>query len=154
MIARPPPGLYRYATQRMPGEGLRIGVTRHLPRGVRREDWPRRGYFDVWLPLIAPSAELLKEYRDGQVTWTVFARRYRAEMKQPACRQAIDLLAAFSHATPISLGCYCEDETRCHRTLLLPLVLKSRSFFLMPAEPLPPSSPPCYLAELDPPMDR
>ena len=154
MKASPPPGLYRYATPRMPGEGLRIGVTRHVPRGVRKEDWQRCGYFDLWLPLLAPSAELLKAYLDGHLTWSVFARRYRAEMKQPACRQAIDLLAAFSHTTPINLGCYCEEETRCHRSLLLPLVLKSRFSLSLPAGPAQLTSPPCYLAEFEPPMDR
>ncbi len=151
MTPVPCPGVYRYATPRQPGEGLRIGVTRHPPRGVRREDWQRRGYFDLWLPLLAPSAALLKQYREEKVTWAVFARRYRAEMKQPACRHSIALLAAFSHTTAFSIGCYCADETRCHRSLLLPLVLAGRDAFAQEAQAPTASfaSPPCYLGELE-----
>lgn len=140
---------YRYATPRQAGEGLRIGVTRYPPRGVRREDWQRRGYFDLRLPLLAPSAALLKGYRAGRTPWAVFARRYRAEMKQPACQQMIAVLAAFSETTPFSIGCYCADETRCHRSLLLPLILAARADSPATAEEAATfASPPCYLAEM------
>lgn len=150
----PPPGTYRYATDRVEGEGLRIGVTRHVPRGVSKGDWKKRGYFDLWLPLLSPSAELLKTYRDEKITWAVFARRYRTEMKRPECRQVIDLLATFSLSTPFGIGCFCVDESHCHRSLLLPLILASRKS-LTPSQMSTPAyaSPPCYLAELGGVMD-
>lgn len=119
------PGLYRYGAPRAAGEGWRVGVARRLPRGVRREDWRKQGHFDLWLPLLAPTAELVKAYRGGEIAWAVFARRYRTEMKQPECRQVIDLLAGFARTTPFSLGCFCEDESRCHRSLLQRLILDS-----------------------------
>ncbi len=116
------PGIYRYGSERGPGEGLRIGVTRHPPRGVKKEDWARLGYCDLWFPLLAPSAELVKAYRGGTMEWEVFARRYRAEMRSPECGHLIALLAAFAERTPLSLGCFCEDESRCHRSVLRELV--------------------------------
>ncbi len=119
------PGIYRYGSPRAAGEGWRIGVARHLPRGVRREDWRKQGHFDLRLPLLAPSAGLVKAYRGGEISWAAFARRYRQEMKQPECRQVIDLLAGFALTTPFSLGCYCEDESRCHRSLLQRLIRDS-----------------------------
>lgn len=149
MTAGPQPRTYRYATPRERGEGLRIGVTRHLPRGVRREDWQKRGYFDLWMPLLSPSAELLKTYRDDKLTWAAFARRYRTELKQPACRQMIDVLAIFSHTTPFSIGCFCEDEAHCHRSLLLPLILKRRAELAKTDAAPKFASPPCYLAEFE-----
>ncbi|MGV3660025.1 MAG: DUF488 domain-containing protein [Prosthecobacter sp.] len=148
MTSAPPPSIYRYATPRQAGEGLRIGVTRHVPRGVRREDRQRLGYFDLWLPMLGPSPALLKEYRGGGLIWAAFARRYRKEMRQPACQQVIELLATFSHTTPFVLGCYCGDETRCHRSLLLPLVLEARQASPETPERRSFASPPCYLAEL------
>jgi uncharacterized protein YeaO (DUF488 family) len=120
-------GTYRYGTPRVRGEGLRIGVARYAPRGVRREDRAKDGYFDLWLPLLAPSAELVKEYTHDKVTRAVFARRYRAEMKKPECRQVIDFLAGLSQSVPFSVGCYCEDESHCHRSLLHELICASRS---------------------------
>lgn len=148
MSSAPPPSTYRYAAPRRQGEGLRIGVARHVPRGVRREDRQRLGYFDFWLPMLGPSPALLKKYRAGQITWAAFARHYRKEMRQPACQQVIELLAAFSCSTSFSLGCYCEDGTRCHRSLLLPLVLEARASCSEPSETGSFASPPCYLAEL------
>lgn len=120
------PGIYRYASPRKEGEGRRIGVARHLPRGVRREDWARRGYFDLWLPLLAPSAGLVKDYLGEKIAWSAFARRYRAEMKSPECRQMMDVIALMSLDRPISLGCFCEDENRCHRSVLRGLIAKRR----------------------------
>ncbi len=149
MSPLPPPGIYRYASPRHPGEGLRIGVARHAPRGIRREDRQRQGYFDLWLPMLGPSPALLKKYREGTVTWAVFARCYRKEMRQPACQQVIELLASFSHLAPFSLGCYCGDEARCHRSLLLPLVLKARALCAKAPEARSYASPPCYLGELE-----
>lgn len=122
-----PPGIYRYGSTRTKGEGWRIGVSRHVPRGVRREDWAKRGYFDLWLPLLSPSADLVKEYIGGKITWNVFSRRYRSEMKEPECRHVIDLLAAMSREVTFCLGCFCEDECRCHRSVLQQLVAKRRA---------------------------
>ncbi|MCW5556445.1 MAG: DUF488 family protein [Verrucomicrobiae bacterium] len=122
----PHPSTYRYGSARASGEGLRIGVARHLPRGVRREDWAKRSYFDLWLPLLAPPPALVKDYLGKKITWTVFSRRYRTEMKKSECRQVIDLLAGFSRETSLSLGCFCEDESRCHRSVLQQLITKRR----------------------------
>lgn len=116
---------YRYGTDRQPGEGFRIGVTRHVPRGVRREDWQRRNYFDLWLPLLSPSADLLARYRQEKISFAVFSSQYKSQMKAPECRQVIELLAAVSLRQRLSLGCFCENESRCHRSLLQKLVLKA-----------------------------
>jgi uncharacterized protein YeaO (DUF488 family) len=121
------PGTYRYGTPRTPGEGLRIGVARYVPRGVRREDWKKKGYFDLWLPLLAPSAGLVKEYLHDKITRPIFVRRYRTEMRKPECRQVIDFLAGLSQSVPFSVGCYCEDESHCHRSVLHELICQSRS---------------------------
>src|SRR5436190_2208648 len=111
----------RLGSARIPREGVRIGTVRRLPRGVRKEDYARRDYFDVWLPDLAPSAELLSwahvEPLEGK-RWQRFAREYRREMKDPARQRLVNLLAALSRDADLSVGCYCEDETRCHRTLL------------------------------------
>ncbi|HEX6985204.1 MAG TPA: DUF488 family protein [Planctomycetaceae bacterium] len=113
---------YRYGTPRPRGEGLRIGTTRFLPRGVAKADYARRDYFDVWLPLLAPSRDLLRWYRDGDRDAEAFYRRYRKEMAATDARQAIALLAELAKRTPIAVGCYCEDESRCHRTALARLI--------------------------------
>jgi uncharacterized protein YeaO (DUF488 family) len=113
---------YRYGTPRSENEGLRIGVARDLPRGVRRQDWQLKNYFDIWLPLVGPSPELVFEYRHGRIEFKEFARQYRSQMKAPAARQGIQLLAVMAYHVPVSLGCFCEDETRCHRSLLRALV--------------------------------
>ena len=120
------PGLYRYGSQRLAGEGLRIGVARHLPRGVRREDWQKGNYFDLRLPLLAPTARVLKDYLGGKIVWKVFARRYLTEMKSADSRHVIDMLAGFSTLTAFSLGCFCEDETHCHHSLLQKLIADAR----------------------------
>lgn len=115
---------YRYGTSREPGEGLRIGVARHVPRGVRREDWQRRNYFDLWLPLLAPSSELVARYRHNKISFAAFSRHYRSQMKAAESRQVIEFVASVSLFQPLSLGCFCEDESHCHRSLLRELVLK------------------------------
>jgi uncharacterized protein YeaO (DUF488 family) len=112
---------------REPGEGLRVGTVRFLPRGVRKEDYHRLDFFDVWFPLLAPSAELLRwvkgrKWPNDEVRWSQFKRRYIAEMKKTDARQAIKLLALLSRATPLSIGCYCENESSCHRSILLSLI--------------------------------
>jgi uncharacterized protein YeaO (DUF488 family) len=113
---------YRYGSPRSRDELLRIGAARQVPRGVPREDWQRLGYFDVWMPLLAPSAELRKEYRGGALPFEEFAHRYRKEMTKRESRQVIELLAAMLPFQPISVGCYCEDESLCHRSVLRALI--------------------------------
>lgn len=113
---------YRLGAPRTAREGLRIGTTRYLPRGVPKSDYARRDYFDVWLPLLAPSRELLAWYRDDDRPPGEFFRRYRKEMSATDPRQAIALLAELAKRTPLAVGCYCEDETRCHRTALAKLI--------------------------------
>jgi uncharacterized protein YeaO (DUF488 family) len=113
---------YRYGTSRRRGEGLRIGTTRYLPRGIPKRDYARLGYFDVWLPLLAPSSELLGWYREGERSADAFYRRYRKEMQATDARQTIALLAQLARRTPLAIGCYCDDESRCHRTALADLI--------------------------------
>lgn len=111
----------RLGTPRHPAEGVRIGTVRRPPRGVRKEDYAARDYFDLWLPELAPSAPLVSWALAQPFTprrFSDFARRYRREMLQPAAQRLIALLAALSLQTNFSVGCYCEDETRCHRSLL------------------------------------
>jgi len=115
---------YRYGSEREEGEGLRIGVARQVPRGVKKEDWQRRGYFDIRAPALAPSMELVGDYRHDRIGFKEFARRYRAEMKSEASRELIDFLAAMVLYQPVSLGCFCENESRCHRSLLREIVTK------------------------------
>jgi uncharacterized protein YeaO (DUF488 family) len=111
----------RLGTPRHPREGVRLGTVRHPPRGVRKQDYAARDYFDVWLPELAPSASLVAWALSEPLTpkrWAIFERRYRREMRQPAAQRLIGLLAALSAQTNFSVGCYCEDEAHCHRTLL------------------------------------
>lgn len=119
--------IVRLGTPREPTEGLRIGTVRRLPRGVRKEDYAARDYLDVWLPELAPSAELVSWALAEPWTpkrWADFERRYRREMRQPATQRLIILLAALSKQTNLSVGCYCEDETRCHRAVLKALLIE------------------------------
>jgi uncharacterized protein YeaO (DUF488 family) len=115
---------YRYGTVRRPNEGLRIGAARHVPRGIRREDWQCRNYFDLWLPQLAPTPDLVSQYRHDKIGFAVFSRHYKTQMKAAESRQVIELLAAIALFQPISVGCFCEDESRCHRSLLQQLIFK------------------------------
>jgi uncharacterized protein YeaO (DUF488 family) len=117
-------GIVRLGTERQPGEGVRLGTVRHPPRGVRKEHYASGNWFDLWLPELAPSADLLRRARtpDGGLDWPAFARRYRVEMAAPEASRLLDLLAAMSRQAAFSVGCYCEDETRCHRSLLRALL--------------------------------
>jgi uncharacterized protein YeaO (DUF488 family) len=115
----------RLGTPRDRDEGLRIGTVRRPPRGVRKADYAARDYFDLWLPELAPGAPLVSLALSKPFTpqsWAVFRQRYRREMRQPAAQRLIALLAALSLQTNFSVGCYCEDETRCHRSLLKELL--------------------------------
>jgi uncharacterized protein YeaO (DUF488 family) len=101
-------------------EGLRLGTVRRPPRGVPKTEFASRDFYDVWLPHLAPSAALVafaQRSRDER-TWKTFVRRYRAEMSRPDAARILDLLAALSHQTSFSVGCYCEQEERCHRSIL------------------------------------
>jgi len=115
----------RLGDARLEGEGLRIGTVRRPPRGVPKAEFASRNFYDVWLPDLAPSEELLKL---GQASagderhWGTFVKRYRAEMNQPEKIRLLDLLAALSRQTDVSVGCYCADESRCHRSVLRELL--------------------------------
>ena len=114
---------YQLGTPRRRGEGLRLGVVRHLPRGVRKADYARLDYFDVWFPTVAPSPELVHWLRENpEARWAKFVERYSREMKQPDSRHAIELLAEMAKRTPISIGCFCADESHCHRSILRRLI--------------------------------
>ncbi|HET9922774.1 MAG TPA: DUF488 family protein [Methylomirabilota bacterium] len=115
----------RLGTPRGPGEGLRIGTVRRPPRGVRKEHYASRDYFDAWLPELAPSAPLVSFALSKPFTperWATYARRYRQEMRAPAAQRLIALLAALSARTNVAVGCYCADESHCHRSLLKALL--------------------------------
>jgi uncharacterized protein YeaO (DUF488 family) len=112
---------YRYGEGKLPA-GLCLGVTRQVPRGVKRADYAARGYFDLWLPLLAPSQPLVTAFKKDGLPFAGFARRYRAEMRRPEARQAIQLLAAVARHQPVNLGCFCRDAERCHRSVLQALV--------------------------------
>jgi uncharacterized protein YeaO (DUF488 family) len=119
--------IVRLGSPRHPGEGLRIGTVRRPPRGVPRQEYAARDIYDVWLPTLAPSEELLKAAQaavaeDDERAWKAFVRRYRAEMKAPAAKALLDVLAALSHQTDFSVGCYCAREERCHRAVLRELL--------------------------------
>jgi uncharacterized protein YeaO (DUF488 family) len=116
--------IVRLGSPRSPGEGVRIGTVRRPPRGVPKEEFASRDFYDVWLPELSPSAELVAQALAAQddKAWAAFARKYRAEMKQPHPSHLLDLLAALSRTTALAAGCYCEDESRCHRSLLRELL--------------------------------
>ncbi len=109
---------------RISNEGLRIGTVRRPPRGVPKSEYASRNYYDVWLPNLAPSEELLKAGRSAKddSDWRSFVKRYRSEMKRTENSRVLDLLAALSHETNISVGCYCKDEQHCHRSILRQLL--------------------------------
>jgi len=119
--------IVRLGSERSPNEGIRIGTVRRPPRGVPKSDHAKRNFYDVWLPTLAPSEPLLKAARaelgDGRA-WKTFVRRYRAEMKTPDNRALLATLAALSHSADFSVGCYCADEARCHRSVLRELLVE------------------------------
>jgi uncharacterized protein YeaO (DUF488 family) len=116
--------IVRLGTARLPREGLRIGTVRRPPRGVPKSRFASGNWYDVWLPNLAPAAETVKLALASHTPrqWAVFSRRYRAEMARIDNSRVLDLLAALSHETNFSVGCYCEDEARCHRSLLRQLL--------------------------------
>jgi len=116
--------IVQLGSPRARGEGLRIGTVRRPPRGVPRTEFAARDYYDVWLPDVAPSEALVKAAQQARSEreWLAFERRYRAEMKAPSAGRLLDLIAALSHTTDLSVGCYCADERRCHRSVLRELL--------------------------------
>ncbi len=121
-----PIAIVRLGTPRGANEGLRLGTVRRPPRGVPKSDFARRDFYDVWLPNLAPSQELVTQAlaaRDDK-EWSAFVRRYRAEMKAAEAAHLLDLLAALSHQTNFAVGCYCEREERCHRSVLRELLVE------------------------------
>ena len=116
----------RLGSPRSPGEGLRLGTVRRPPRGVPKAEHASRDFYDVWLPDLAPSESLVKEalQASDERAWRGFAKRYRAEMKRPEATRLLVLLAALSHQTNLSVGCYCAEEARCHRSVLKALLLE------------------------------
>ena len=119
--------IVRLGSTRHDREGLRIGTVRRPPRGVRKEDYSARNIYDVWFPNLSPSEALLKQAFPVQdeKSWRAFKRRFLSEMKAPEAKRDLDLLAALSHQTNFSVGCYCENEAICHRSILREL-LESR----------------------------
>jgi uncharacterized protein YeaO (DUF488 family) len=114
----------RLGSPRLAGEGLRIGTVRRPPRGVPKAELGSRNFYDLWLPELAPSEQLLKRGRaaEDERSWRDFARRYRTEVRQPDRLRLLDLLAALSRQTELSVGCYCADERWCHRSILRELL--------------------------------
>jgi len=121
----------RLGTPRAKSEGLRIGTVRRPPRGVPKKEFASGNWYDVWFPTLAPSVETMKVglAASTPAQWAAFVRKYRAEMARPEADHAIALLAALSHATDFSVGCYCEHEARCHRSVLRELLAGKGALF-------------------------
>ncbi len=116
----------RLGTPRIPGEGIRIGTVRRPPRGVPRAEFASQNWYDVWFPNLAPSAKTVKLglQAESAKVWAACARKYRTEMSAPDVRRTLELLAVLSHTADFSIGCYCENEDRCHRSILRELLLE------------------------------
>ena len=118
--------IVRLGTPRAADEGLRIGTVRRPPRGVPKTEFARRDFYDVWLPNLSPSPDLMKEGQAASdpASWAVFKRKFRAEMNGTEPSKLLDLLAALSHQTNFAIGCYCADEAHCHRSVLRELLIE------------------------------
>jgi uncharacterized protein YeaO (DUF488 family) len=112
--------IVRLGTARIEGEGTRIGTVRRPPRGVPKSEFASQNWYDVWFPNLAPSAETIKlaQAASTPAQWAAFAKKYRAEMATPEISRTLDLLAVLSHQCNFSVGCYCENEAHCHRSVL------------------------------------
>lgn len=121
----------RLGTPRLPGEGTRIGTVRFPPRGVPREKYASENWFAVWFPNLAPSRETMKLAQQARTDaeWAAFVKKYRAEMAEPEARHTLRLLAVLSHTADFSVGCYCENESRCHRSVLRQLLAENGAKF-------------------------
>lgn len=118
--------IVRLGSRRAPGEGLRIGTVRRPPRGVPKSRFSSGNWYDVWLPNLAPAPQTVTLALGAKTPqqWAAFVKRYRSEMARPESSRVLDLLAALSHRTNFSVGCYCEEESRCHRSVLRRLLLE------------------------------
>ncbi len=116
--------IVRLGTPRQPDEGPRLGTVRRPPRGVPKTQFASGNWYDVWFPVLAPSVETMKLGQEARTpaAWAAFAKKYRAEMAEPAAEHSLNLLATLSRSAAFSAGCYCEDESRCHRSLLRDLL--------------------------------
>jgi uncharacterized protein YeaO (DUF488 family) len=116
--------IVKLGTPRQRDEGVRIGTVRRPPRGVRKSEFAKQNWYDVWFPNLAPSVETMKLGQQAQTPaqWAAFIKKYRTEMAAPDASRAIDVLAAMSHHGQFSVGCYCEDEAQCHRSVLRALL--------------------------------
>jgi uncharacterized protein YeaO (DUF488 family) len=116
--------IVRLGSPQVPGEGLRIGTVRRPPRGVPKSEFAKQNWYDVWFPNLAPSLGLMKQAHAAETPaqWAAFIRKYRAEMAAPEAAHAIELLARLSHHADFSVGCYCESEAHCHRSVLRELL--------------------------------
>ena len=116
--------IVRLGTTRKSNEGLRIGTVRRPPRGVKKSEYASQNWFDVWLPNVAPTAELMRQGQtaESDKEWSRFVKKYRSEISSPDKSRILDLLAALSHTSNFSVGCYCENESRCHRSILRELL--------------------------------
>ncbi len=126
-----PVRVVRLGSERLQDEGLRIGTVRRPPRGVPRTEFASQNWYDVWFPNLAPGVETMKLAQNAKTDkeWLAFAKKYRAEMSRPENSRTLDLLAALSHRTNFSVGCYCENEARCHRSLLRDLLREKGARF-------------------------
>jgi uncharacterized protein YeaO (DUF488 family) len=117
--------IVRLGSARLPDEGTRIGTVRRPPRGVPKAKFASQNWYDVWFPNLAPSVATMKLglAAESPAQWAAFARKYKAEMAEPAAKHDLQLLATLSHTANFSVGCYCEDESRCHRSLLRQLLI-------------------------------
>ncbi len=118
--------IVRLGSTRIDEEGIRIGTVRRPPRGVPKSEFASRDFYDVWLPILSPSPELLKEAKAAKddPSWSIFMKKFRTELNKPDVGRVLDLLAALSQQTNFSIGCYCEDENRCHRSVLRELLIE------------------------------
>ena len=116
----------RLGSPRLAGEGIRIGTVRRPPRGVPKTEFSSQNWYDVWFPNLAPSVETMKigQGANTPAQWSAFVRKYRSEMATPEASHALELLAALSHHTNLSVGCYCADEVHCHRSVLRELLVQ------------------------------
>ena len=123
--------IVRLGTPRHAGEGTRIGTVRRPPRGVPKNRFAADDWYDVWYPDLSPSQDLVSEAlkAETEAQWNAFVRAFKAEMKEPGPSRALDLLAALSHGADFSVGCYCENEARCHRSVLRSLLAERQAKF-------------------------
>jgi uncharacterized protein YeaO (DUF488 family) len=118
--------IVRLGSDRLPGEGLRLGTVRRPPRGIRKEEYASKNFYDIWLPQLAPSPALVKRAlaSRSERDWERFVVQYRREMGATDPKALLDVLAALSHQAQMSIGCYCAEESRCHRSVLRQLLLE------------------------------